>query len=216
MFREDSLVSRHNQSRLCFCARLSLSLYLTVQDRMRLNKSSQTGLPLLCSTFAIFVPNLSGECAGRNYDFNNKQDEVMLKKILSISGKPGLYKLVSQSRNMIIVESLIDGKRMPTYARDKVVTLSDIAMYTETKEVPLREVLESMKKMENGAKASVDPKAEPNVLREYLAKVLPDFDRDRVYPTDIKKLVSWYNLLVTSGNDDFSEETKTQEEEAKA
>ena len=216
MFREDSLVSRHNQSRLCFCARLSLSLYLTVQDRMRLNKSSQTGLSLLCSTFTIFVPNLSGECAGRNYDFNNKQDEVMLKKILSISGKPGLYKLVSQSRNMIIVESLIDGKRMPTYARDKVVTLSDIAMYTETKEVPLREVLESIKKMENGAKASVDPKAEPNVLREYLAKVLPDFDRDRVYPTDIKKLVSWYNLLVTSGNDDFSEETKTQEEEAKA
>ena len=140
----------------------------------------------------------------------------MLKKILSISGKPGLYKLVSQSRNMIIVESLIDGKRMPTYARDKVVTLSDIAMYTETKEVPLREVLESIKKMENGAKASVDPKAEPNVLREYLAKVLPDFDRDRVYPTDIKKLVSWYNLLVTSGNDDFSEEIKTQEEEAKA
>ena len=180
------------------------------------SEKQSSKLVAFLSPFTIFVPNLSGECAGRNYDFNNKQDEVMLKKILSISGKPGLYKLVSQSRNMIIVESLIDGKRMPTYARDKVVTLSDIAMYTETKEVPLREVLESMKKMENGAKASVDPKAEPNVLREYLAKVLPDFDRDRVYPTDIKKLVSWYNLLVTSGNDDFSEETKTQEEEAKA
>ncbi len=136
----------------------------------------------------------------------------MLNQILSISGKPGLYKLVSQSRNMIIVESLVDGKRMPTYARDKVVTLSDIAMYTETKEVPLRQVLDSMKRLENGAKASVDPKADPAVLREYLAKVLPDFDRDRVYPTDIKKLVSWYNLLVESGNDDFSEDIRPKEE----
>jgi hypothetical protein len=87
-------------------------------------------------------------------------------------------------------------------------------MYTETTEVPLREVLESVKKLENGAEASVDPKAEPKLLREWFAKVLPDFDRDRVYPTDIKKLVQWYNLLVKSGNDDFSEkeeETTTEE-----
>ena len=137
----------------------------------------------------------------------------MLKSILSISGKPGLFKLVSGAKNMIIVESLVDGKRFPSHQRDKVISLADIAMYTETTEVPLREVLESVKKLENGAEVSVDPKAEPAVLREWFAKVLPDFDRDRVYPTDIKKLVQWYNLLVKSGNDDFSEKEEETTEE---
>lgn len=129
----------------------------------------------------------------------------MLKKILSISGKPGLFKLVSNSKNMIIVESLVDGKRFPTYSRDKIVSLGDIAMYTETEEVALRQVLQNLKEMENGAKASVSPKSDPTTLREYFAKVLPDFDRERVYPTDIKKLIQWYNILIESGNDDFSE-----------
>ena len=137
----------------------------------------------------------------------------MLKSILSISGKPGLFKLVSGAKNMIIVESLVDGKRFPSHQHDKVISLADIAMYTETTEVPLREVLEKVKALENGAEASVDPKAEPAVLREWFAKVLPDFDRDRVYPTDIKKLVQWYNLLVKSGNDDFSEKTEETTEE---
>ncbi len=132
----------------------------------------------------------------------------MLKTILSIAGKPGLYKLVSQNKSMLVVESLVDGKRLPSHSRDKIVSLGDIAMYTETDEVPLREVLESVKKLENGAKASVGPKAAPAELREWFAKVLPDFDRDRVYPTDIKKLVQWYNLLIESGNDDFSEKTE--------
>lgn len=138
----------------------------------------------------------------------------MLKKILSISGKPGLFKLVSNSKNIIIVESLTDGKRFPSYARDKVVSLGDIAMYTETEDVPLREVLAKVKELENGLVASVDPKADASILREWFAKVLPDFDRERVYSSDIKKLVQWYNLLVTSGNDDFSEaETKKTGEE---
>ena len=137
----------------------------------------------------------------------------MLKSILSISGKPGLFKLVSGAKNMIIVESLVDVKRLPSHQRDKVISLADIAMYTETTEVPLREVLEKVKALENGAEASVDPKAEPKLLREWFAKVLPDFDRDRVYPTDIKKLVQWYNLLVKSGNDDFSEKTEETTEE---
>ncbi len=142
-----------------------------------------------------------------------KSKTLMLKSILSISGKPGLFKLVSGAKNMIIVESLIDGKRFPSHQRDKVISLADIAMYTETTEVPLREVLEKVKALENGAEASVDPKAEPAVLREWFAKVLPDFDRDRVYPTDIKKLVQWYNLLVKSGNDDFSEKEEETTEE---
>ncbi len=132
----------------------------------------------------------------------------MLKTILSIAGKPGLYKLVSQNKSMLVVESLVDGKRLPSHSRDKIVSLGDIAMYTETDEVPLREVLESVKKLENGAKASVEPKAAPAELREWFAKVLPDFDRERVYPADIKKLVQWYNLLIESGNDDFSEKTE--------
>lgn len=129
---------------------------------------------------------------------------VMLKSILSISGKPGLYKLISHSKNMLIVESLVDGKRFPSHQRDRVISLGDIAMYTETDEVPLRDVLNRLKEMEKGERCKVDPKADPATLREFFATVLPEYDRDRVYPSDIKKLIQWYNLLVASGNDDFS------------
>lgn len=132
----------------------------------------------------------------------------MLKKILSISGKGGLYKLVSHNNSVIIVESLTDGKRFPSYPRDKVVALSDIAMFTETEDIPLREVLKMMLSLENGAKCSVNPKADGSVLREYFAKVLPNFDRDRVHNGDIKKLIMWYNILVESGNTDFDEENE--------
>lgn len=136
----------------------------------------------------------------------------MLKSILSISGKPGLFRMVSQSKNMIIVESLVDGKRIPSHARDKVISLGDIAMYTETTEVPLSEVLESMKKVENGGKASVSPKASSEELRSYFATILPDFDRERVYPTDIKKLITWYNLLIENGITDFKLEEEKESE----
>jgi hypothetical protein len=130
----------------------------------------------------------------------------MLNTILSISGKPGLYRLLSQGKNMLIVESLTDKKRFPAYGNEKIISLADIAMYTDDEEVPLRQVLESMKKKENGGKASVDAKkASAEELRAYLAEVLPNFDRDRVYVGDIKKLVAWYNLLVECGEDDFAE-----------
>lgn len=140
----------------------------------------------------------------------------MLKTILSISGKPGLYKLISQAKNMLIVESIDAAKkRFPAYGNEKIISLADIAMYTADAEVPLRDVLASIKEKESGAAASLDPKkANPEQLREYLATVLPDFDRDRVYPGDIKKLISWYNILVANGLTDFKEEVK--EEEAKA
>lgn len=127
----------------------------------------------------------------------------MLQKILSISGKPGLFKMVSQGKNMLIVESLVNGKRTPAYAHEKIISLSDIAIFTSESEVPLRDVLQSVKTKESGAKASVDPGSDKETLRSYLAEVLPDFDRDRVYPADIKKLLNWYNLLVATGNDDF-------------
>lgn len=139
----------------------------------------------------------------------------MLKDILSISGKPGLYKLVSRGNNMLIVESLIDGHRMPTYGRDKIVSLGDISMFTEDgDDVTLASVLESLKTKENTQLCPIDIKmASTKELQTYFAEVLPNFDRDRVYPSDIKKLISWYNLLVKSGCTDFSiEEPETTEE----
>ena len=140
----------------------------------------------------------------------------MLKKILSISGKPGLYELVSQGKNMLIVESLKEKKRMPAYSHEKIISLADIAIFTDEGEVPLKKVLISMKEKENGTKSSLDPKSDNKNLREYFASVLPDFDRDRVYPTDIKKIISWYNLLIETGKSKFFEETedKTEEQEA--
>lgn len=139
----------------------------------------------------------------------------MLKEILSVTGKPGLFKLVSQGKNMLIVESLIDGKRIPAYSRDKVVSLGDIAMFTETEEVPLSEVLEKLKTKENGQPASIDPKADNDTLRKFMAEVLPDYDRDRVYPSDIRKLISWYNLLINNNITEYlaKEEEKTSSEE---
>ena len=132
----------------------------------------------------------------------------MLKKILSISGRPGLFKLVSQAKGALIVEALSTGKRTLAYSHDKVTSLGDIAMYTQSGEEPLYKVLDSVKKKENGAVASVSPKADNEVLRTYFAEILPDFDTERVYPTDISKLISWYNILVQSGITDFSVKEK--------
>jgi hypothetical protein len=134
----------------------------------------------------------------------------MLKEILSVTGKPGLFKLVSQGKNMLIVESLIDGKRIPAYTKDKVVSLGDIAIFTENEEVPLSQVLESVKPKENGGKCSIDQKADNDTLRKYMSEVLPEFDRDRVYPSDIRKLVAWYNILINAQITDFVEETKEE------
>ncbi len=140
----------------------------------------------------------------------------MLKTILSIAGKPGLYRLVSHGKNMLIVESLSDKKRIPAYAKDKVISLGDIAMYTDAEEVPLHEVLTNLKNKENGEKATISTSAKPEELRNFFAEVLPNFDRERVYPSDIKKLISWYNLLIEAGITDFTPEeepeTETSEE----
>ena len=113
---------------------------------------------------------------------------------------------------MLIVESLQTGKRQPAYAHEKIISLGDIAIFTDEEDVPLSEVLNAIKEKENGAKVTLDIKADNETLRAYLAEVLPNFDRERVYPTDIKKLISWYNLLVETGNTDFVEEEKTQKD----
>lgn len=138
----------------------------------------------------------------------------MLKNILAITGKPGLYKLVSRGNNMLIVESLLDGKRMPTYARDKIVALSDVSMFTNADDVALSEVLTSAGKKENLKPVALDVKKASNAeLQAWFDQVLPDWDRDRVYPSDIRKLIQWYNILINAGITDFT--VKDEEEEAK-
>ena len=137
----------------------------------------------------------------------------MLKTILSISGKPGLYKLVSNGKNMLIVESLVDKKRSPVYGSDKIISLGDIAMYTDEDEVPLHNVLANVKNKENGAKVALNTKTATNdELYSYMAEVLPNFDRERVYPTDIKKLINWYNALIEGGLTDFTPENTDDSE----
>jgi len=146
---------------------------------------------------------------------NLNNQTFMLKEILSISGKSGLFKLVSQGKNMLVVESLVDGKRMPTYSRDKVTSLGDINIFTESSDVPLGEVLDKFLKKEDGKEIVIDPKTAGNdVLRKYLEEVFPEYDRDRVYPSDIRKMISWYNLLIKNNITDFlppkEEETETE------
>ena len=132
----------------------------------------------------------------------------MQQTILAISGKSGLYKLISRGKNNLIVEALDDThRRMPAFATDRITSLADIALFTETDDIPLMDVLENLKTLEEGKKASVDPKkASSKELQDYFTKVLPEWDRDRVHVSDIKKLISWYNILIEAGITDFKEE----------
>ena len=132
----------------------------------------------------------------------------MQQTILAISGKSGLYKLISRGKNNLIVEALDDThRRMPAFATDRITSLADIAMFTETDDIPLMDVFENLKALEEGKKASVDPKkASSKELQDYFTKVLPEWDRDRVHVSDIKKLVSWYNILIEAGITGFKEE----------
>jgi len=134
----------------------------------------------------------------------------MLETILAISGKPGLYRLVSRGNRSLIIETLdAQKKRMPAFAADKVISLADIAMYTDEKEVPLREVLNNIKKKEDGKAAAIDWRsASKEELYAFLGEVLPNFDRDRIYTSDIKKLVQWYDILIENNMTDFDEALK--------
>lgn len=118
-----------------------------------------------------------------------------LEKVLAISGKPGLFKLVTQTRGGFVAESLLDHKRISVRIHQNVSMLSEIAIYTLNEEVPLRDVFLKIRKKESGNLASVNPKDSKDKLEEYFFDVLPDYDEDRVYPSDIKKVVQWYNLL---------------------
>lgn len=131
----------------------------------------------------------------------------MFERILTISGKPGLYRLLSQGRNMFIVEAVdATKKRMPVYNSDKVVMLDDIAIYTDTEEIPLREVFAKIQEKEGGVLPFDIKAATPEELVEYFESVMPDYDRERVYLTHIKKIYAWYNILVENGVVDFTRE----------
>lgn len=138
----------------------------------------------------------------------------MLKTILSISGRPGLFKLVNRGNNMLIVESLTDGKRVPAYTRDKVISLGEITMYTMDGDTPLSEVLDSLKTVTDGKTVDVKALGKDADIREFFGKVLPDYDRERVYTSDIKKLIAWYNILVNADLTDFKEVEDSVEDAA--
>ena len=132
----------------------------------------------------------------------------MKQTILAISGKPGLYKLVSRAKNSLIVEALDDThKRIPAFGTDRITSLADIAMFTESDDVPLMTVLANMRNLEQGKPASINyKKASADELHEYFSKVLPEWDQDRVQNSHIKKLIQWYDILIKAGISDFEEE----------
>jgi len=137
-----------------------------------------------------------------------------LDKILAISGKPGLFELKTQTRSGFLAESLLDGKKMSVSIRNNVSVLSEIAIYTFTEEVPLREIFKKIQEKENGEQA-ISHKESKDKLEAYFSEVLPDYDEERVYVSDMKKVIQWYNILHSKGFTDFSEpeEDKTSEEE---
>jgi len=140
-----------------------------------------------------------------------------LEKIVSIAGKPGIYQFVSNGRQASVVESLVDGKRMPVYPTQKVSTLSDISMFTLEDDMPLRDILLSAKEVFKGGPAP-DGKSESKVLRDAMKKIVPNYDADRVYDSDIKKLLTWYNILQAKDMLDFATPATDEEvvEEAPA
>ena len=138
---------------------------------------------------------------------------MSLDKILSIGGKPGLYKLLTQTRTGFVAESLLDNKRISVGLQSNVSLLSEIAIYTLEEELPLKEVFGKIKEKENGGKTSVGHKAEKIKLEEYFFELIPDYDEDRVYPSDMKKVIQWYNLLHDKGITDFEPSNESAEEE---
>ncbi len=140
----------------------------------------------------------------------------MLKTILSISGRPGLYRLVNRGKGNLIVEEIATGKRTPAYARDKVISLGDISIYTDEGDTPLGLVLETVKEKNEGKPVDIKALGSGDDIREYFATILPEFDRERVYTSDIKKLLSWYNMLVAAGITDFKPEEPAQDADESA
>ena len=136
----------------------------------------------------------------------------MLREILAITGKPGLYKIISHSGKTLIVEEMTTGKRFPVSARERVVSLGDIAMYTESEDKPLGEILDTIYAKEDGKKLNVKEIISGEGLKAKFEEYIPDFDKDRVHDSDVKKLFSWYNLLLDNGFTKFTEDEEKPEE----
>lgn len=139
---------------------------------------------------------------------------IDLTGFISITGQPGLYKIVAQSKNGIIVEGLSDKKRVNVYASTKVSTLTDISMFTTGDDKPINEIMTAIFDKEKGGPA-IDSKADDKAVEAYFAQVLPDYDKDRVYVSNMRKLFSWYNALQSTGNLKTEEENKDANEKAK-
>jgi hypothetical protein len=129
-----------------------------------------------------------------------------LSKILSISGKPGLFKLVGEAKSNIIVESLIDGKKIPAFAHERISSLHEISIYTHGEDLPLHEVLKNLYTIQEGKAVENPKKMDGKALKSLFEKAAPDFDEDAVYSSDMKKVFTWYNLLLEKDLLDFSEE----------
>jgi hypothetical protein len=130
---------------------------------------------------------------------------MSLDKVISVGGKPGLFKILTQTRAGVLAESLIDGKKMNISARENVSLLSEVAIYTLTKELPLGSVFQKIFDHLSGAPA-LSHKSSKDDLEAFFFEVLPEYDEDRVYASDIKKVVQWYNLLIDQGFTNFSED----------
>lgn len=138
----------------------------------------------------------------------------MLREILAITGKPGLFKIISQGNRMLLVEDLKSKKRFPASQRDKVVSLGDIAMYTDSGDKPLGEILDLVYAHNDGKEIDVKGLVKDGKLRDEFEAVIPDFDKERVYDNDIKKLFTWYNILISEGYNKFTEEEPAEEKPA--
>lgn len=137
----------------------------------------------------------------------------MLKKILSISGRPGLYQLISYGKNMLVVETIPAGRRFPVHSRERVMSLGDISIFTMTEDVPLTQVLENIGKKYDNKVLDAKQYATADQLHEFMNGALENWDSERVRDSDIKKIISWYNILVGAGITDFT--AKEEEEEKK-
>ena len=162
-------------------------------------------------TASVLSSGISSTVIEENH-INEQTD--MKKRILAISGKPGLYALVNQGKNMLIVENIETGKRTPAYASDKVISLGDIAIYTTGEDKPLYEVFESINEKNEGKTVDLKAYDTNEKLRAYFGELLPVFDEDRVHNNDIKKVFVWYNKLVEAGLNDFKTEEEAAEEKA--
>jgi len=135
-----------------------------------------------------------------------------LSKILSIAGKPGLYQIVNQSRGGVVAKSLLDGKKVSIGQTQRVSTLSDISIYVEDGDEPLVNILKTIYESNGGTEIEIDLK-DADALRNLLREALPEHDEERVYTSDIKKMVKWYNLLHKNNLLDFSEKAEEETEE---